>query len=1184
VLQVLLADHPHDLLPGLVDGLNRPPSDPFAPDWVLVPSLGMRAWLSQELSKRLGATGTGTHDGVAANIRFPFPGSLRWTFLAAAGGSEDGTDPWQEDRLVWSVLEILHERPAELDGRLVDRRSGVALAARAQAVASLFDGYNVHRRAMVEAWADGRDVDVGGAPLEERDRWQPRLYRLVHESIRGRFGVDELPSVRLERAVLAVRDGDPVVGAALAERVPDRLFVFGQSIWGGETGPILEALAVDREVAALVPSPSVTVARHLVRVAGSNERDRLGPVVSWATPRAALEGIEHPLLASWGVRPLETAVLMGTGGLEPAAVEPTGRSASASLLGRIQADLRAGVVQPGPPTGLDRSLQVHGAPGRTRQVEVLRDVILDLLAESPVDGPPLAEADIAVVCHRLDEFAPLIGAVWGPSTDEPHRPGDPDTPTLRYSLVDRSSRTVNPVIDALTALLDLVPGRMDRAAVRDLLSLRSVQQRFGLGPEDLELFDDWVDSAGVRWGVDGEHRGRDWHLPADYQDHTWAAGIVQLAAGAAAGEALRLAAVPGLEAAPEAEEFDLAVGGCAITTVADGRIEGATRIIDALCTLVEVRDLLLAQAERPVGAWAELLRTVADRFVATDRFADWQRLALDRSIEQLVESSQADGHPSATGVTFADLRRLLTPLLDGSPPRTRLGVGGISIARPSQLAGVPYRVVCVLGLDADALPVGGRSGDDLGARSPLTGDRDVRSEARAELLAVLTTATDAVVVTHNVHDVRTNVEIPRTAVLDELLATLSGVSGVAPDEIVVVHPRQAFDPSNFDPGVVDRLRSYDVRAARAASVLRDRGAPRAVADVLLVSEPLPGRAAPSLDLEDLRRFHRSPVERFLRDVLAVSPPRVRSGDGDASDDLPLELSGLDRSDLGRRLLEVAREAGTGDVLRPGTSDSMSPAVTRVVDHLRACGALPPPSLAIGPVTEVATAVADLYDAASGAGHALGPLGEIQVDVTVGGRRLSGVVRQCTESTGHEAPGPVVIRYTRPKAQLRLSTCIDLLVLTLQRPDVPWRALLVTRPTGAAERRARNPAVAELATLRVRGGSAEERKESANRALAALLDQYDRGHTAPLPLFPETSAAYHLEGQKAARATWGDPRSDRAAAWLESVSPINQLAFGVLSLGELVALEAAGTTFEDEARVTWGSLVDAVEGLPSGGDT
>ena len=86
--------------------------------------------------------------------------------------------------------------------------------------------------------------------------------------------------------------------------------------------------------------------------------------------------------------------------------------APSTLLGRLQHDLRANRApdatladQPG-----DDSVQFHSCFGAIRQVEVLRDALLHLLARP---GSDLTEDDIVVLCPALDRFAPLIEAAFG---------------------------------------------------------------------------------------------------------------------------------------------------------------------------------------------------------------------------------------------------------------------------------------------------------------------------------------------------------------------------------------------------------------------------------------------------------------------------------------------------------------------------------------------------------------------------------------------------------------------------------------------------------------------------------------------------------------------------------------------------------------------------------------------------
>lgn len=82
-------------------------------------------------------------------------------------------------------------------------------------------------------------------------------------------------------------------------------------------------------------------------------------------------------------------------------------------------------------------MQVHACHGPARQVDVLREVLLGLLA----DDPTLEPRDILVMCPDIDTYAPLINADFGlgdmlPGVHPAHR--------LRMRLADRALVQTNP--------------------------------------------------------------------------------------------------------------------------------------------------------------------------------------------------------------------------------------------------------------------------------------------------------------------------------------------------------------------------------------------------------------------------------------------------------------------------------------------------------------------------------------------------------------------------------------------------------------------------------------------------------------------------------------------------------------------------------------------------------------------
>lgn len=1234
MLQVGVADRAADLVDRVVELLVDPLPDPFQSEWVSVPSFGFRSWLRFELASRLGVATGGTEAtaGIAANIEMPFPGSLRWRVLRAhralGGPDSDSADPWEVDRLVWTVLDVMSDPAAEIDQKL--RRSelptGVTLASRAGPIADLFDRYGVHRPQMVLEWAKGRNVDADGNALAPERAWQPKLYRAVRDRVVARHGVLP-PAERLVDALGQIRAGALDLSAPISATepgLPPRLLVVGQSILTAELGPVLSAVAEQTEVHLLMLSPSAAATVDLAEsVAGS----AIAPAgtTSWAfrrkdRPSPAVTPL-HPLVEGWGRRPLESALLLGAGGVVPQVIGGTSSGSSGNgipppttetRLSRIQRDLRWAH----PPAGdhhdpvPDRSLQVHAAPGRTRQVEVLRDVLLGLLR----DDPSLSEHEIAVLCPQLDEFAPVITAVLGAPARRGEQPGD-GVPALRYTLIDRDARSFNPVLAAMQTVLEVVPGRFDTAAVRDLLHSAAVRNRFGLTDDDLGLFSEWLDEAGVRWGLDGSQRGP-WGIDSAYRANSWAAAVDQIMVGVALGDPLRSASIEDeerLEVVPDSSPHALAVGDIAPLDIAEGDVASAGRVAAALRSLATVHQLLVGRSgsqptgtvgdsqRRTIGEWRDLLTRAADLLFEPARFEDWQRTALDDALANLVSAStDADGSPSTSELTFGDVRRLLAPALEGQRARADLGYGSIVVARPALLTGVPFRVVCILGLDEDAMPSAESGGDDLLVALPHVGDREPRVEARAELLAALQAATDTFIVTCTSRDVRTNAAVPRSLVLDELLDVVTATvaspdphdphhpgapsAQEAAQALVRSHPRQAFDPTNFVAAGHDSPFSFDATARDGAEAILARLAAgtRSTGPALLLTSPLPEPTGPEavhevVDLADLKRFYDHPVKHFFRERLQITLPReAEKGD----DQLPTTLDKLKASNIGGDLVAIGMALGDPELVRispSGPSADTPEEVRALLTYHRARGVLPPPAAANPELAALSDEVADILRLAVGIDALRAADQSHDVDIALaGGAIVRGMASRCC---GGGAPGPLRLMYNRFKPKYLASAAMDLLTLTAAKPEVAWRSVVITR--GASKK----PPQSFIHV--VRGANAQEREDAARVALHTLIGQFRDGSRYPLPLFDATSYAIvrgagpRSSPRTAASTAWGKLVRDQWSYKDECLDEHHQLAFGKLDFEDLEDLEAGGHTFAGEAHRLWGTLDVALERVDPG---
>ena len=138
---------------------------------------------------------------------------------------------------------------------------------------------------------------------------------------------------------------------------------------------------------------------------------------------------------------------------------------------------------------------MHACHGPERQVEVLREVLVGLLAEDPTLEP----RDVLVMCPDIEDYAPLISATFGLADDdgdETRHPGH----RLRVRLADRSLRQTNPLLAIVAALLELADARVTASQVLDLAASTPVRRRFRFSDDDLERLRGWVASSGIRWG------------------------------------------------------------------------------------------------------------------------------------------------------------------------------------------------------------------------------------------------------------------------------------------------------------------------------------------------------------------------------------------------------------------------------------------------------------------------------------------------------------------------------------------------------------------------------------------------------------------------------------------------------------------------------------------------------------
>ncbi len=924
--------HHHDLtrLADVLTALRRTnlPS-PLATDSILVPNAGIGRWLKMHVAER---------DGIAANMQTLLPAPFFWNVVAGSlPGERPDSSAYRRENLRWHLYAHLPELAAavpEVARYLGDPRAELRRWQLAERLAELFDEYLIYRREMLLAWERGEDAagarELGGPPAS----WQAPLWR----ALTARLGREHRARL-LGELIRRVERGE----ALRTEAWPERLYCFGLGNLPPDYLRLLYALGRHSDVHFLMHNPSDVYWGDIEK-----RPTALVPLDDESLNLAGEEAVfsGHPLLASLGYAARDFLRLIYSDEFsdirelelgEALAYDPP---AGDRLLHRLQ----AGVIRmEATPTdaGLgddDCSVQVHACHGSLREVQVLHDQLLDLLSRDQTLQP----RDIIVMTPNVAEFAPAIEAVFGAAEGRAMIP---------FNLSDRPRQGTHPIVLTFRALLDLPLWRWTASELMSLVAVPAVMRRYGLEEADVENLRRWIDAAGIRWGLDAAHREQ--AGAGRWGQNSWAFGLDRLLTGVAVADANAL------------------VDGVAPMVDLEG---GATAALGELWLMIERlrhwRERL--DAATCAGDWQERLNALTDDLFRVDPRDRDEHAALDTLNEAIAVLATAADCLGDETLSWDAVREVLDGELSATGTRQPFLAGGVTFCGLLPLRTVPFRVVCLLGMNDGEFPRRDRNrAINLIRRHPRLGDASVRDDDRLLLLQWLLAARDVFYVSYTGLDTMTGEELEPSTAVAELLDFVahnqfeSMKRADAWARLVTKQPMQPFSPRYFEAGanipaagaivtsrpgqgspnldlfedthaaIAARNRIFTFRKGwqpGALATYRERGTLAPLIDGSRAPGPDPGQ----ITLDELKRFFKHPARYFLREVLQLDlETRVE----EHQDEEPLRITPLEEYELRQRLFEAVRA--------DGPLPESPPAV------LRAQGLLPPPPLDTVPYRKAA---------------------------------------------------------------------------------------------------------------------------------------------------------------------------------------------------------------------------------------
>ena len=846
----------------VIGWMQSHPLSPLEEEVILVQSNGMAEWFKMEVA-RIG--------GVCAATRVELPSRfLGRTYRQVLGRDAVPSDsPLDKIPMLWRLMQLLPNLIAQpafapVAGFLLGDESDRMLQL-AGKLADLFDQYQNYRADWLQAWAMGQDELLlangqrGALPVEQT--WQPVLWRAVLQTLNEKQQQSIRP--QLQQRVVELLNANATCASPVARRV----IVFGMSQIPLTTLQALAALSKHSQVILAIPNPcqyywgDIMDGRELLNAQRRRQPLRQDRDLSHL-PLEDMHAHAHPLLAAWGrqgrdfIRQLDQFddADKARQQFDLARIDwfdEQAEDANTPLLLQVQNRIRdltplaEHVVSA--VAAHDQSVVFHSAHSPIRELEVLHDQLLHLLAH-PKKERPLSPRDIIVMVPDIERMAPAIRAVFGQYKGN-------DTRFIPFDIADLSAKSDSPLIGAVDWLLRLPTQRCRMSELVDLLEVAPIAERFGIQQESLPQLIQWMVGAGIRWGLNDAHRS-DLGLDACGDQNSAWFGLRRMLLGYASGAVPVTAHLEELQTIePYAE-----VGGL------DAELAGAlAHLLQAL-----VQWWSIASTPTTPAGWAQRCRTLLADMTRCTTDLDKQVLrALEDGLVTWQDACEAAGFCAEVSLVVARtawMEAVETPSLN-----KRFRAGGVTFCTLMPMRAIPFEVVCLLGMnDGDYPRRGSRSDFDLmglpGNSRP--GDRSRREDDRQLMLEALLSARQVFYVSWCGNSVRDNSEQPPSVLVSQLRDYLSAGWG---KEVLTSrttkHPLQPFSRQYFEEGSPLLTYAREWRSAHAGFEANDADGKSLLAtEKLAAFVPTPNVP---LTLSQLTQFLRNPVKAFFQQRLQV---------------------------------------------------------------------------------------------------------------------------------------------------------------------------------------------------------------------------------------------------------------------------------------------------------------------------
>jgi len=710
-------------------------------------------------------------------------------------------------------------------------------------IAGLFSHYGMNSLPLVESWEIGSGYPGVPGRLKKHEKWQRYLWKMVYDA-----------GVSFSRILQTVeKSSDTYDGPA------GRVVLFGSSFLGDTGIKFFYRLSQDLDVDHFILTPSRAYENYP-------------------------PDVRNPLLESWCTQMDGFAELADSFELKDRNHFYPVRG-DTSLLSQIQRDILENSGSPKEPPAMpfpDDSISIHGFTSPWREVEVLKDLILDALNRDP----ELSLTDIALLAPDINKYAPFIEALF-PS----ERPGL----NLPFNLIDLNSSEMSPLIQGFLHLFSLPGGEFSRKDLFVLFDNPCFRESLGIGRHERDSWLQLCDVLNIKWGYSRDHKSAFFQDTSDF--NSWMRGFERIYEGLFFEE----------EDKPDFLPFEAPDDESA-------RSWGIlTRTLENL-----YNDLFeLDKVSMPLEQWVLLAESFLEVYIKPrhgNRDDEQDRIRLKGCFRDLLNLADETPLPGSRSFDFFIFRTLLTEFVrKSSGVKGRYLTQGITCSSLKPMRAIPFRRIYLLGMnEADFPGEDDVLSFDLKETTPQTIDLSRSGGDRYSFLETLLSASEKLTLFYKNRDPLRGEVLQPSIVISELLDYINRrflfSEGTSAESLLITEESiHNFDPRYFDG--TREYRSFNHSALRSASLLfssvAENPAPHRLSRISSSREE---EEEISMPVDELLSFLKNPGVWYFRKVLKISAEDEDSREQDSRENRELEY--LDR--FGYLEERLKNPAGLGD--------------------------------------------------------------------------------------------------------------------------------------------------------------------------------------------------------------------------------------------------------------------------------